>query len=313
MYYFIVNPSSCSGHRQRLWKELNAQIEKEGIVCRIAFTNKDGDAKNLARAASSKATAKHPVTVIVVGGDGTANEAVNGLILSKHLTFGYIPTGSGNDLARGLQLSCNAKDALTKLLHPSASSIRSIRIGRVSFEDGTSRRFLISCGIGYDAAVCHDVEHSRLKGLFNHFGLGKLIYLTTALRRLARLKGAPAVLTLDDGPAHFFDRIFFSAFMNMPFEGGGFMFCPDADPKDAFLDICLAEEMPIPRVLRILPTAFAGKHTKYKDVVHIYRCKKAVIQTETAMHVHTDGECLNLHKKLTLSLEETPLSFICSF
>lgn len=308
MYYFIVNPSSSSGHGSHPWKEVKHLLDYKNIPYHAAFTRKDGDASRLAAKASAKASSENPCTVVAVGGDGTANEVLNGLHLSPYLNFGYIPAGSGNDLAKGLGLPLDPALALDHILHP--ENIRPVRIGRTKTTEGIVRRFLISSGQGFDAAVCHDSHHSGTKNLLNRLGLGKLTYLATALQTLIHLKGTPASLTLDDGPAHFYDSTFFTAFMNMRYEGGGFMFCPDADPCDDYLDVCVVEKMPKLKVLLLLPTAFFGKHVRFSDVIHIYRCKKAVLRAETALHVHTDGEGLGPQKTIEVSLEPQTLSFL---
>lgn len=80
-------------------------LDSANVPYRAVFTKKNGDAAQFAAKASLKASADFPVTVVAVGGDGTANEVLNGLVLSDHLTFGYIPAGSGNDLAKALGLS----------------------------------------------------------------------------------------------------------------------------------------------------------------------------------------------------------------
>lgn len=310
MYFFIINPSSSSGCRKHIWKHLQHLLNEKNIAYRAAFTHQNGDAQRLAAQASSKASPDFPVTVVAVGGDGTASEVLNGLVLSKHLTFGYIPTGSGNDLAKGLSLAVDAKEALSRILAP--SDIRSIRVGKVKADDGTCRRFFISSGMGFDAAVCQASCGSRLKQFLNLIGAGRLVYLATALRMLIKLKGSPVSLKLDEERFLSFPNIFFCAFMNLSYEGGGFMFCPDADPEDSFLDICLIRNIPKWRIPLLLPTAFSGKHIRYTDYVSIYRCKKAVIQTDTALYVHTDGENLGPCRRLEVSLEPEAVSFICS-
>lgn len=98
--------------------------------------------------------------------DGTVNEVVNGLILSPFLSFGYIPTGSGNDLARGLGLSKEPLEALAFILHPKEK--KAVRIGKIvtkdnEEEEGEKRRFIISSGAGFDAAVCHHSIQSKIK------------------------------------------------------------------------------------------------------------------------------------------------------
>lgn len=313
-YYFIINPSSSSGKHKMLWREIKAQLEKEKINYKVAATKKTGDAKHLAREASLQVSETNPCTVVAIGGDGTVNEVVNGLILSPFLSFGYIPTGSGNDLARGLGLSKEPLEALEFILHPQEK--KAVRIGKIvtkdnEKEEGEARRFVISSGAGFDAAVCHHSIQSKTKNILNFFHLGKLTYLFTALKLLMKYPYTKAELILDNQNRKEYQRgILFSAFMNTRYEGGGFLFCPEAEPCDDFLDICLVEKIPKLMILCVLPTAFFGKHVIFKRVVHIERCKKAVLTIKEAVPIHTDGENAGVKKRVEVSLEEHPLNFI---
>ena len=246
------------------------------------------------------------LTLVAVGGDGTANEVLNGILDFAHTTFGYVPTGSSNDLARALNLPSEPEEALALLLHPTA--VRSVNVGYIKSGDIT-RRFLVSSGIGFDAAVCHEALDSRLKKFLNRFHLGKLTYLGIALKHIILLKGTPAKLVLDDSRRFSFPKIFFCAFMNTKYEGGGFKFCPDALPDDDFLDICLVEQMPKLKIFRVLPTAFPGKHINTKEV-HIYRCRRAYIKTPRPLAVHADGESFHFQKDMHIGLLDSRLKFI---
>lgn len=313
-YYFIINPSSSSGKHRTLWREIKEQLEKEKVDYKVAATKKTGDAKRLAREASLQASEQNPCIIVAIGGDGTVNEVVNGLILSPFLSFGYIPTGSGNDLARGLGLSKEPLEALAFILHPKEK--KAVRIGQIVIknneeEEGEKRRFVISSGAGFDAAVCHHSIQSKTKNMLNFFHLGKLTYLFTALKLLMKYPYTKAELVLDNQEVKEYQRgILFSAFMNTRYEGGGFLFCPDAEPCDDFLDICLVEKIPKLMILCVLPTAFFGKHVIFKRVVHIERCKQAVLTIEEAVPIHTDGENAGVKKRVEVSLEKQPLNFI---
>ena len=313
-YYFIINPSSSSGKHKTLWREIKEQLEKEEINYKIAATKKTGDAKRLAREASLQVSETNPCTIVAIGGDGTVNEVVNGLILSPFLSFGYIPTGSGNDLARGLGLSKEPLEALAFILHPKEK--KAVRIGKIvtkdnEEEEGEKRRFIISSGAGFDAAVCHHSIQSKIKNMLNFLHFGKLTYLFTALKLLMKYPYTKAELVLDNQNRKEYQRgILFSVFMNTRYEGGGFLFCPEAEPCDDFLDICLVEKLPKLMILCVLPTAFFGKHVIFKKMVHIERCKKAVLTMEEAVPIHTDGENAGVKTVLEVSLEEQPLNFI---
>lgn len=101
-----------------------------------------------------------------------------------------------------------------------------------------------------------------------------------------------AELVLDNQNRKEYQRgILFSVFMNTRYEGGGFLFCPEAEPCDDFLDICLVRKTSkVNDSMVVLPTAFFGKHVIFKKMVHIERCKKAVLTMEEAVPIHTDGE-----------------------
>ena len=103
MYYFIVNPNAHGGRGKKIWRKLERQIIRSGIRYEAYQTEEPGDARRIAAALT--ADMQEPATIVAVGGDGTVNEVLNGLAISERLTFGYIPTGYGNDLARGLKLS----------------------------------------------------------------------------------------------------------------------------------------------------------------------------------------------------------------
>ena len=305
MHYFIVNPKSSSGKGLRIWKHIEKALSEKQIAYRVYFTNRPGHASIL----SKKISGEHaPCTIIAVGGDGTANEVIDGLTDYASVHFGYIPTGSGNDLARGLSLPTDPSKVLESLLNK--QNVRPVNVGTITTNEFT-RHFIVSSGLGFDAAVCHEVMRSRMKKLLNHFRLGKLIYLFVALKQLLLIKPCKMTITLDDQEPLEFDKIFFAAAMNTKYEGGGFMFCPDAAPDDDMLDICVIENIPRLKILYLLPTAFSGKHTKYHGV-HILKCKHARIVCDRPAALHADGEPCGHQTDITVSLAKKHLPFSVS-
>ncbi len=320
MYYFIVNPASGSGKGHFVWKKIKAELERLDVSYRSYLLSGPGEAKKLAQGLSSL---KHPATIVAVGGDGTINEIVNGLSSFRHITFACIPTGSGNDFVRGLGLCKNPLEALQRILHP--SEIRKINIGCASSRKASSKRtakptadsaqapsefsFAVSSGIGYDAAVCDSVERSRLKTMLNRFHSGKLVYLLTALWQLFTMKRQAFQVTVDDGETHTYQKAYFAAAMNLRYEGGGFMFCPDALPDDDYLDLIIANDISRLRALTLLPRALFGKHVGHRGV-HILRCKKAEIMIAKDTCLHTDGEVPGFFRQVVFSLREEKLPVI---
>ena len=181
MLYFIVNPHSRSGKALDIWKELERTLTDKNIEYSYFFTDYIGHAIKLAEDITSKASSNTPIKLVILGGDGTVNEVYNGIRNHKHVTLGYIPTGSGNDFARGLKLPKDPKEALENILN--SKNTQRIECGIASVS-GKQRRFAVSCGMGYDATITCRVGNSKIKKAFNKIGLGKLIYVLIALKQL---------------------------------------------------------------------------------------------------------------------------------
>lgn len=113
--------------------------------------------------------------------------------------------------------------ALQSVLSP--KKVISADVGQISRE-GKSRRFIVSAGMGFDAGVCHEVCVSQWKKRLNKIGLGKLSYAVVALDRLKKDRPTKLTVTLPDGRKQMFEKTLFVAFMNLPYEGGGFRFAP---------------------------------------------------------------------------------------
>ena len=174
---------------------------------------------------------------------------------------------------------------------------------------GKRRRFLVSAGMGFDAAVCHEVCISKWKKILNRLKLGKLSYAVVALNRLLKDQPVRMEIRLDDGSVHRFECAYFAAFMNQKYEGGGFKFCPEASPSDGKLDIMVAADLSKKKILCLLPTAFFGKHTKFRGVT-ILQCRSAEVSTGSTLPIHTDGEPIFLRNEMKVRLMEEKIRFI---
>ena len=187
---------------------------------RVFFTSCRYHATRLAREITAR---DERLTLVAVGGDGTVNEILSGIRDFSKVTFAYIPTGSSNDFARALGLPSDTAAAVQNLLHP--SYFRRIDLGRARLGEQTLH-FAVSCGCGYDAAICHAAFCSSVKKLLNRLRLGKLTYIATGIRQLLLSRPAPLAVTLDGHQTLRFRRTVFAAVMNCRFEGGGVRFCP---------------------------------------------------------------------------------------
>ncbi len=302
-YTFIVNPKSRSGRGGMIWNLVEPELKKRRIDYQVFYTQHERHAMEITAEITADGQGH---TLVVVGGDGTVNEVVNGIYDYSKMVLGYIPTGSGNDFTRALQLPTDFHEALEIILHTGRRI--PMDVGRVSCA-GNTYRFAVSTGIGFDAAVCHRAAVSSVKTVLNKLGLGKLTYLAIALRLLLAQRTGRAEICLDGDEQKRFEHTYFAAVMNHPYEGGGFFFCPKAEIGDKMLDVIVASELPKWKILLLLPTAFKGKHVKYKGI-SIYRCKKISVKMSEKQPIHADGEPIAVEQEMTVTLESEQLQVI---
>lgn len=286
MYHFIVNPNSRGGRGEKIWRRLEKQLIHQGIEYEAFLTEKAGDAS--AFAASLTERCREPKVIIAVGGDGTMNEVLDGLSFCGQVTIGYIPAGSGNDLARSLKLPGSPSRCLKKILNPRYHKL--LDYGVLSYgEQLTHRRFMVSAGIGMDAMVCQDILKSKIKRVLGKVHLGKLSYVLVGIKRLFFTWPVKGYLILDGVQKVEFNHIYFISAHIHPFEGGGFRFAPGADPCDGKLTICVVHNGKKRKIIPVLVGAFFGRRSK-RHGVRNYTCQEVEIHVERPMAVHVDGE-----------------------
>lgn len=323
MYHIIVNPASKSGRGAKIWSRLEPVLNEKGISYQVSFSGKAGQVVEIVRkltASLNDSEDTELLKLIILGGDGTLNETLQGISDFDKVQIGYIPTGSSNDMARDLGLSKDPAAILEKIL----TCKRPVRmdIGCVTYESTSGelsrhhgeeillkRYFSVSCGIGFDAAVCEEALSSGFKNILNKIGLGKLTYLVIALKQLIAARKISCDIYLDDKEPLHLKRFLFVAGMIHQYEGGGFMFCPKADFHDGLLDICSVGNIPKLLVLIALPTAFAGKHYMFKGIDK-YSAKRLQLTTSAPLWVHTDGEVSVKADRITLTCEKDKLQML---
>lgn len=321
MYHIIINPASRSGRGMQIWNSLIPILEKNQIRYHAYFTKYCGHATFITDRIFTMNPSVQGLQLIVLGGDGTLNEVIQGIHDYKHTTIGYIPTGSSNDFARDLGIASTPTAALMNILHKHA--VKALNIGLLTYLDGNDissnqsvrnssserRLFNVSSGIGFDAAVCKKAMDSTMKDILNHMGLGKLTYLGIAITKLLTLKPIACDIYLDDKESIHYDRLLFATAMIHKYEGGGFMFCPQADATDHLLDLCVAHHVSIGRALHILPSAFQGKHINFPEVA-IHRAHTIRLCADTPLFVHTDGEVTTYAKEILWQSSSENLNFM---
>lgn len=309
MYDIIVNPNSRSGRGLKLWRRLEHFLREEEIPFRVYLTSGNGHATQIAAKLTAPLSGTgRKVHLVVLGGDGTLNETVNGICCFENTLLSYIPTGSSNDFARALQLPKDPVKAFTHLHRQGREALLDTGLATYLNPDGSysPRRFCVSSGLGFDAAVCEEVLRTPVKHTLNRIGLGKLVYIAIGIKQLLTAGYLPGEIVIDDAPPLRIPLVFFAAAMIHRYEGGGFMFCPDADPGDGLLDLCLVTRVPKRQLPLLLPLAFFGKHIRF-SCVRIFRGRRIRVSVREERFLHTDGEVRNRTREVTFTCEKANL------
>lgn len=302
MYEIIFNPGSRSHSGTYVWDTVKKHLEKDNIKYRLHKTKRAGHAEDIARELTSDIK---PHTIIVIGGDGTLNEVINGLCNPELITMGLIPSGSGNDFARSVGISTLPTKALEVILK--AKNITPVNYGE-AFLPNSYRRFLISCGCGFDSEVCRDVQISPLKPILNKLHMGRLIYTLVALKKLIRRSTFSAKMKLDNDKVMEMDKLFFLTVMNSRYEGGGYMFAPNASPSDDMLDFLTVNNLPRRQIIPLLPKAKKGKHIEHKGI-DITPVSEVGMKFSKAVYLHTDGEVSGAFDHVRIACADKQISF----
>lgn len=306
-YYFIVNPHSRTGHGLKIWRtQLYPYLRSVPFSWKVFFTRYSGHCTQIVSQLTKNL--KKPVTIVICGGDGTLNEAVNGLAHMELATLAYIPTGSGNDFARSLKLTGTPIQMLRSILQKKRELL--LDYGIVRAPGKAPRRFIVSSGCGFDAAITDEALHSRIKSVLNRLGLGKLTYMIIAIRQMIRHRFKRATIILDGRKVLHLKKYLFASAHIQPYEGGGFAFAPSANPSDGLLDLCIVHHLPKFKAICILPMALAGKHTGFNGI-NIFSCRSARIILNEPARVHTDGETYHPRKEVEFTCQQQKIHFVC--
>lgn len=287
---FIVNQKAGNGKGIKVWNKVKQELEQKKVYYRSFFTKYPNHAGELARQIGSMFEDKVEA-VIAVGGDGTINEVVNGMVYYPGIKVGYIPAGSGNDFSRGFKVPKSPLGALSFIIQHKTRKGKLFDIGKCKVSGKTKSSFFVSSlGTGFDAAVSKLTNESKMKKYLNKVHLGSLAYVGALIRLLFTYRLTNVTINVD-GKEHQFESVWFVTVSNQPFYGGGMKIAPKAKTTDGLLDVTVVHNLSRIKLLFVFVTVFFGAHTKFKE---ISQHKGAIIRVESneKMLVHADGELI---------------------
>jgi len=276
---FLVNPASANGATGSRWPELARRAAALGLSGDALLSERPGHLAELA----AEAVAGGASQLVVVGGDGTVHEVVNGVLgaAAGEVELAVLPRGTGGDFARSLSLPKRFDDAVKVAV---SGTVRVIDAGRARFtRDGASHEawFANFAGSGISGAIARDANASS-KALG-----GRVSFLVSTVKVFARWKSAEVVMEIDgerkSGP------MFEIVAMNGPYAAGGMRIAPDARLDDGLLDCVLFGDVTKLDFLTTFPKIYRGRHLGHPKIECV-RCRTVSVDAERALPVVLDGE-----------------------
>ncbi len=244
-----------------------------------------------------KAVATKPDALIVVGGDGMVNLGTN-LVVNSKVPLGIVPSGTGNDMARGLGIPFdNTEAAIEALVDALGKPPRVIDAGRITYSDETTgadavRWFACMASAGFDSVVNERANRMR-------HPKGPSRYTLALVLELVGLKPIAYKLVLDGN--EFETNAMLVSVGNNVSLGGGMKATPDALLDDGLLDVLVVQPLSRTAFLRIFPRVFKGTHVTDPRVT-IHRAKNIRIESDVAV-AYADGERVG---RLPITIEVAP-------
>ena len=270
----IVNPIAGGGRTLRSMSWLRERLAQRPEA-RLEVTGRRGDAEALA---ADAAGAGHD-RVVVIGGDGTVQEVVNGLLAGGlPPELGIVPLGSGNDLARSLGLPADPASAWRIAI---GRETRRLDVARARNGSGAERWFASAGGVGFDAQVAAAMIDRR------GWQAGRSGYLLTTLSELRRYANRRVTLDVDGTSSSHVALLV--AIANGSYYGGGMRIAPDARADDGILDVCVVGDISRLTAIRQLPNLYRGTHVRHPQV-STHTGGTVTVDGEPETRIHLDGE-----------------------
>ena len=277
----IVNPFARGGVTEKKWPQISKLLRDVGLSFDHEFTQGVGHGIELAR----EAVTNGYQLVIAVGGDGTMNEVVNGLVDERGkggATLGIISTGVANDVAHSLGIPRDYALACRLFSNLNTATIDLGVVEYIRGEERVRRFFINYAGLGFDAAVV-ERTHRLIKGI-----RGIIPYAFGFVTVLATYRNKDVVINLNGATK---EQRVFSVMVNNGRYLGRMKLTPDADPGDGLLDALIMGDLGRLEVLWNLPKAYKGTHITHRKL-RLCPVKSVEVNTAQRMLLQVDGELL---------------------
>ena len=281
---FIINPISGTGKQKDIEKKIKNNLE---FSYDIFYTKKQGDATEL----SYKAIKENIDIIVAVGGDGTVNECVKGLI-GSNIGIGVLPCGSGNGFANHIGMNNNISKAIHQLNSSKFSLIDSCSVN--------GEIFVNVSGIGFDAHIANLFEKNKKRGLSNYM---KII--------IKELFYSPQFYTIEYNNIKKKIKAYLIAFANASQYGNNYTISPTAKIDDQLIDFVIIKDFPLYKIPSLLLRLITGRIylSKYVEII---KSEKMIINTNTKL-IHLDGEPKEFENPITIKSKPKSLKIFSPY
>lgn len=278
----VVNPYSAGGKAGKRWSGLSDALARRLGPLEVRYTDKQGHGIELARSLADSGCE----LVVGLGGDGTVNEIVNGLIeAGSEACIGILPFGTGGDFRRSLGISRNLEEAIHVLATGRPLEIDAGKVTYLAADGRTRSRYfanLVSFGMGGDVA-------GRSRNFLTPLG-GKIAFLYASVQGLATYRGKRIELTVDDAAPRSY-KVLNIAVGNGRFHGGGMHVCPEAVLNDGLLEVTVIEDLGLLTLAKDLSYLYNGNIFAHPKVHH-FRAQTVRAASPEITRIEVDGEPL---------------------
>jgi len=275
-HVFIINPVAGRGKALKFVSEIRSYFKGENAKYTVKVTKYPRHATEIAREYARKGAKR----IYSVGGDGTLNEVVNGLVGEKS-SLGVLPGGSGNDFLRSV--TNNFDNILDRTI---SGSEKNIDVGRVN-----DKYFINISSMGFDAQVAYTANRLKKSGPIK----GGLAYSIAIFAAILKSESYKLDISIDN--EEFSNDTLLTAVANGLYYGGGMKPAPSARIDDGLFDICLINRKSIFEILKFFPKLIKGVHGEIEGV-SFYKCKRIEIESGKNIPLNIDGDVEIVNKAL---------------
>lgn len=285
--HVIINPKAGVKSKKNLPLLLHKHLPSAFFDTTILYTERAGHATEL----SQQAASKHVDIVVAIGGDGTINETAKGLI-NTNTSLAIVPMGSGNGLARHLNLPLTPEEAIQHIRKSSQAKID------VCYLNNTP--FLCTAGIGFDAHISHVFDQAPTRGFITYFKLSLESFLSYKAKSFH----------LKNNQTDIKDDFLFVTIANANQWGNNAFVSPDSNLSDGLFEVCLIKPFQVGKSIDFARKLFTQQINSFSHYSS-FSTNSIRIMNNNEIEVHVDGEPITIHGDITFNI--SPKSLIVRY